>query len=59
VLQDEPVGGRLVWVNRELFQRLQEKQKIYLLCKGWAVQGEYKEFVRMYRKKIRKAKSPS
>ena len=43
-------GRRPVWMNRELFLRLQEKNRIYLLWKkGWATQGEYKEVVRICR----------
>ena len=37
---------RPVWMNRELFLRLQEKKRIYLLWKkGRANQKEYKEVV--------------
>ena len=37
-------GRRLAWMNRELFLRLQEKKRVYLLWKkGWATQTEYKE----------------
>ena len=49
---------RLAWMNRELFLRLQEKKRIYLLWKkGWATQKEYKEVFKMGREKIRKAKA--
>ena len=49
---------RPAWMNRELFLRLQEKKRIYLLWKkGWATQKEYKEVVKMCREKIRKAKA--
>ena len=45
-------------MNRELFLRLQEKKRIYLLWKkGWTTQKEYKEVVKMCREKIRKAKA--
>ena len=45
-------------MNRELFLRLQEKKRIYLLWKkGRATQKEYKEVVKMCREKIRKAKA--
>jgi len=45
-------------MNRELFLRVQEKQRVCLLWKrGRATQGEYKEVVRMCREKIRKAKA--
>ena len=51
-------GRRLAWMNRELFLRLQEKKRIYLLWKkGRATQKEYKEVVKMCREKIRKAKA--
>ena len=47
-----------MWMNSELFLRLQEKKRIYLLWKkGWATQKEYKEVVKMCREKIRKAKA--
>ena len=46
------------WMNRELFLRLQEKKRIYLLWKkGWATRKEYKEVVKMCREKIRKVKA--
>ena len=49
-------GRRPVWMNRELFLRLQEKKRIHLLWKkGRATQKEYKEVVKMCREKIRKA----
>ena len=49
--------GRQVW-TRELFLRLQEKKRIYLLWKrGRTTQGEYKEVVSVCREKIRKAKA--
>ena len=45
-------------MNRELFLRLQEKKRIYLLWKeGRATRKEYKEVVKMCREKIRKAKA--
>ena len=45
-------------MNRELFLRLQEKKRVYLLWKkGWATWGEYKEVVWISRQKIRKAKA--
>ena len=45
-------------MNRELFMRLQEKKRIYLLWKnGRATRKEYKEVVKMCREKIRKAKA--
>ena len=45
-------------MNRELFLRLQQKKRIYLLWKKGQVKwGEYKEVVRMCREKIRKAKA--
>ena len=45
-------------MNRELFLRLQEKKRICLLWKKrQATQGEYKELIRMCRKRIRKAKA--
>ena len=51
-------GRRLAWMNTELFFRLQEKKRIYLLWrKGQAMQKEYKEVVKMCREKIRKAKA--
>ena len=51
-------GRRPAWMNRELFLRLQEKKRIYLLWKkGRATQKEYKEVVKMCREKIRKAKA--
>ena len=51
-------GRRPAWMNRELFLRLQEKKRIYLLWKkGWAIRKEYKEVVKMCREKIRKAKA--
>ena len=51
-------GIRPAWMNRELFLRLQEKKRIYLLWKkGRATQKEYKEVVKMCREKIRKAKA--
>ena len=51
-------GRRPAWMNRELFLRLQEKKRIYLLWKkGWATRKEYKEVVKMCREKIRKAKA--
>ena len=51
-------GIRLAWMNRELFLRLQEKKRIYLLWKkGRATRKEYKEVVKMCREKIRKAKA--
>ena len=43
---------------QEVFLRLQEKKRIFLLQKkGWTTQGEYTEVVRMCREKIRKAKA--
>ena len=51
-------GRRPAWMNRELFLRLREKKRIYLLWKkGQATQKEYKEVVKMCREKIRKAKA--
>ena len=51
-------GRRPAWMNRELFLRLQEKKRIYLLWKkGWATQKEYKEVFKMCREKIRKVKA--
>src|SRR5699024_8753945 len=51
-------GRRPMWMNRELFLRLQEKKRIYLLWKkGRANRKEYKEVVKMCREKIRKAKA--
>ena len=45
-------------MNRELFLRLWEKKRIYLLWKkGRATQKEYREVVKMCREKIRKAKA--
>ena len=45
-------------MNRELFLRLQEKKRIYLLWKKrQATWKEYKEVVKMCREKIRKAKA--
>ena len=45
-------------MNRELFLRLQGKKRIYHLWKkGRATQKEYKEVVKMYREKIRKAEA--
>ena len=45
-------------MNRELFLRLQEKKRIYLLWKKRrTTQKEYKEVVKMCREKIRKAKA--
>ena len=47
-----------MWTDRELFLRLQEKKRIYLLWKkGWATIGEYKEVVWMCREKMGKAKA--
>lgn len=49
---------RPVWMNREIFLRLQEKKRIYLLWKkGRATQKEYKEVVKICREKIRQAKA--
>ena len=49
---------RPAWMNRELFLRLQEKKRIYLLWKkGRATQKEYKDIVKMFREKTRKAKA--
>jgi len=49
---------RPVWMNRELFLRLQEKKRIYILWKkGWATWREYREVVMMNREKVRKAKA--
>uniref|UniRef100_A0A8C3LJD3 Reverse transcriptase domain-containing protein n=1 Tax=Chrysolophus pictus TaxID=9089 RepID=A0A8C3LJD3_CHRPC len=51
-------GRRPAWMNRELFLRLREKKRIYLLWKkGRATQKEYREVVKMCREKIRKAKA--
>ena len=51
-------GRRLAWMNRELFLRLQEKKRIYLLWKKRrTTRKEYKEVVKMRREKIRKAKA--
>ena len=45
-------------MKRELFQRLQEMKRIYLLWKkSQATRREYKEVIRMSREKIRKAKA--
>ena len=45
-------------MNSELFLRLQEKKRIYLLWKkGRATWKEYREVVKMCREKIRKAKA--
>jgi len=50
-------GRRLVWMNRELFLKLQERMRVCLLWKkGRATLGEYKE-VRMCRERIRKSKA--
>ena len=43
-------------MNRELFLRLQEKKRIYLLWKKGQATREYK-VVKMCREKIRKAKA--
>ena len=51
-------GRRLAWMKREIFLRLQEEKRTYLLWKkGWATQGEDKEVVKVCREKIRKAKA--
>ena len=45
-------------MNREIFLRLQEKNRIFLLWKeGQATRGEYKEVAGISREKIRKAKA--
>lgn len=49
-------GRRPAWMNRELFLRLQEKKRIYLLWKKGQATREYK-VVKMCREKIRKAKA--
>src|SRR5699024_12032505 len=51
-------GRRPAWMSSELFLRLQEKKRIYLLWKKErATRKEYKEVVKMCREKIRKAKA--
>jgi len=45
-------------MNRELFPRLQQKERVWLLWKnGQGTLGKYKEVVRICREKIRKAKT--
>ena len=49
---------RSAWMSKELFLRLQEENRIYLLWKkGRPTRKEYKEVVKMCREKIRKAKA--
>jgi len=51
---------RSAWMSKELFLRLQEENRIYLLWKkGRPTRKEYKEVVKMCREKIRKAKGKS
>ena len=51
-------GRRPAWMNRELFLRLQEKKRVYLLWKKRrATWKECKEVVKRCREKIRKAKA--
>ena len=51
-------GRRPARMNREVFLRLQEKKRIYLLWrKGRATWGKNEEFVRMCRENIRKAEA--
>ena len=51
-------GKRPIWMNRELFLRVQEKQRFYFLWKkGRVAWEEYKVIVRMCREKIRKEKA--
>ncbi|XP_054053995.1 lymphocyte function-associated antigen 3 isoform X1 [Rissa tridactyla] len=46
------------WMNKELLMGLKEKRKVYHLWKrGQATQEEYRDRVRSYREKIRKAKA--
>ena len=45
-------------MNSELFLKLREKKRIYVLWKKeWATQKEYKDVVKMCREKIRKVKA--
>ena len=46
-----------MWMKRGLFLRLQGKRVYHLWKKGQVTQGEYRETVRIYREKIRKAKA--
>ncbi|KFV53301.1 hypothetical protein N328_01413, partial [Gavia stellata] len=49
---------RLAWLNRELWMELREKKRVYdLWKKGQTSLEEYKNVVRFYREKIRRAKT--
>ena len=51
-------GRAPAWMNRELFLRLQEKRRtLFLWKKGWEIQGEYREVLRICREKIRRVKT--
>ncbi|PKU27535.1 hypothetical protein llap_22160 [Limosa lapponica baueri] len=46
------------WMNKELLKGLWEKRTVYHLWKkGQATQEEYRDLIRLYREKIRKAKA--
>ncbi|GAB0203785.1 hypothetical protein GRJ2_002844100 [Grus japonensis] len=50
-------GRRLAWLNRQLWLELRIKRRVYgLWKKGQATQEDYKDVVRLYREKIRRAK---
>ncbi|PKU49671.1 rna-directed dna polymerase from mobile element jockey-like [Limosa lapponica baueri] len=51
-------GKRPAWLNKELLMGLREKRRFYHLWKkGQATQEEYRDLVRLYREKVRKAKA--
>jgi len=48
----------LTWLNRELWLELRIKRRVYdLWKKGQATQEDYRDFVRLCREKIRRAKA--
>jgi len=51
-------GGRLAWLNTELWLELRIEGRVYVLWKkGQATQEHYKHIVRLCREKVRRAKA--
>ena len=51
-------GRRPAWLNTELWLELRIKRRVYVLWKkGQATQEDYKDFVRLRRQKVKRAKA--
>ena len=58
MLKDELVGKKTRLAKKRALAKLREKRRVYdLWKKGQATQEDYKDVVRLYREKIRRAKA--